>query len=162
MKGKHLMLDLGSGNPDEGEIQPEGYILQDVKPHKNIQLVCDIEDLDRHIKLNQCKKIRISHVLEHFQRVKIVPLLKMIRTLLENEGEIEIHVPNLKWHASLLLQDRDEEAERYAFGGQMDEYDFHKTGFTAVIIYKALTEAGFKIKDITVENSIHVIAIKNG
>lgn len=162
LKGKHLVIDLGSGNPDEGEIQPEGYILQDVKAHKGIQLVCDIEDLGKHIKPGQCKKLRMSHVLEHFPTAKTVPLLKMLHALLEEDGELEVHVPNFRWHASLLLQDQDEDAVKYAFGGQRDEHDFHKTAFTPALIYKALTEAGFKISDVVVEKSIHVLAKKNG
>lgn len=162
MQGEHLMIDLGSGNPEEGENQPYGYILQDIRPHKGIQLVCDIEELNKYIKSGQCKKLRMSHVLEHFPTAKVVPLLKMLSTLLEKDGELEIHVPNFRWHASLLLQDQDEEAVTYAFGGQRDEFDFHKTAFTPALIYKALTESGFSIVNIAVEKSIHVLAKKDG
>lgn len=160
MKGQHLKIDLGSGNPEEGEIQPEGYILQDIQSHKNISLVCDILDLDKHLEKGQCQKIRASHVLEHFPTDQIVPILKVWHSLLEDKGELEIHVPNLRWHTALFLQDRDEEAITYMFGGQRDEYDFHKTGFTPHVLMKKLNEAGFKITECIAENSIHVKAIK--
>jgi len=161
MECEHLLIDLGAGNPDEGEIQEPGYILQDIKPHKNIQLVCDIEELDKHLKPGQCKKFRMSHVLEHFPTDKVVPLLKMLHTLLEKDGQIEVHVPNFKWHASLLLLEQDEDAIKYAFGGQKDEYDFHKTAFTQHVLFKKLNEAGFSIVDFKIDQSIHVLAKKD-
>jgi predicted SAM-dependent methyltransferase len=160
MDGEHLLLDLASGNPSEGEIQPQGYILQDIEPHKGIDLVCDLEELDKHIKQGQCKRIRMSHALEHFPTSHVPVILNMIHGLLEKDGEFEAHCPNLKWHCALILEDRDEEAVNYAFGGQRDKYDFHKTGFTPSILIRRLTEAGFKIVDLNIEHSIHILCIK--
>ena len=160
MLGKHLKLDLGSGNPDEGEFQEEGFILQDIQPHKNITLVCDILDLEKHIKPEQCHHIRMSHVLEHFSTKQIPHILSMIYKLLEPGGFIEIHVPNFQWHADLLQFNRDEEAILYCFGGQKDEFDFHKTAFSRKILESRLIEAGFTIIKIEEEHSLHVIAKK--
>jgi predicted SAM-dependent methyltransferase len=164
MNGEHLLIDLGAGSKEDGEIPTSNpdYILQDIQPLPGIGLVCDIEDLDKHLRPGQVKEFRMSHVLEHFPTAKVVPILKMLYGLLEDKGKLELHVPNLKWHASLLLLDQDEQAMTYMFGGQKDEYDFHKTGYTAVIAYKALTDAGFRIDDVLVEQSIHVIASKHG
>lgn len=160
MNGEHIKLDLGSGNPEEGEIQPAGYVLQDAVAHKNISLVCRIEDLDKHVKKGQCQKIRASHVIEHFPTNEIVPMLRVWHSLLEDNGELEIHTPNLRWHAALFLDDRDEEAINYMFGGQRDDLDFHKTGFTPRVLMIRLNEAGFKIVDCVAENSIHINAVK--
>lgn len=160
MKGEHLLLDLGSGNPAEGENQPEGYLLQDIEPHKGIDLVCDIEELDKYIKEGQCQKIRASHVLEHFPTDHIPKIFKMIHTLLEKDGVLEIHVPNFRWHCALICEDRDEEAVHYAYGGQLDSYDFHKTAFTPRILIQRLTDAGFKIERLEVEHSLHCLAVK--
>ncbi len=160
MDGKHLYIDLGSGDPKDGEFQPEGYILQDIQPLPNVTLVCDIVDLDKHIQPEQCLKIRASHVLEHFPTRKIPELFTMIYRLLEKDGEFEIHVPNFRWHAQLLAEERDDEAVNYCFGGQKDEYDFHKTGFTPKILSRLLTEAGFRIEVLEEEHSLHVSAKK--
>lgn len=161
LEGESLCIDLGSGNPQEGEIQPEGaWILQDIVAHPGVTLVCDIRDLDKHVMIGQCKKIRASHILEHFGTLELPKLFTMFHSLLEKGGELEIHVPNMKWHLALLLEERDEEAVTYLFGGQRDEYDLHKTGFTPMVLYKRLTEAGFKLKKITVEHSIHALATK--
>lgn len=160
MLGSHLKIDLGSGNPDQGEIQPEGYILQDIEPHKGIELVCDIEELDKFIQPGQCKKIRASHVLEHFPTSHIPKIFKMIYSLLEEGGEFEVHVPNFKWHCALILEDKDEEAVNYAYGGQLDKFDFHKTAYTPNILLKRLKEAGFKVVQFEIEHSLHVLACR--
>lgn len=160
MLGEHLLLDVCSGNPEEGEIRPDGYIYQDIESHKGIDLVCDLEELNKYIAKGQCKRIRASHCLEHFPTSHIPTILKMIHGLLEKDGELEIHCPNIKWHCALILEDRDEEAVNYAFGGQRDVYDFHKTGFTPTILIRRLTEAGFKIVDLQIEHSLHCLAVK--
>jgi predicted SAM-dependent methyltransferase len=160
MEGKHLLLDLASGNPSEGEIQPTGYILQDIEPHPGITLVCDLEELDKFVKPGQCKKIRMSHALEHFPTSHTLPILKMIYRLLEDGGEFEVHVPNFQWHCQLLSEGKDEEAVHYCFGGQRDRYDFHKTAFSPTILARALKEAGFKDATMSVEHSIHATAVK--
>lgn len=158
MDGEHLKIDLGSGNPDEGEIQPEGYILQDIEPHKGIELVCDIEKLDRYIKKGQCKRIRASHVLEHFPTSHIKPIFTMIHDLLEKGGEFEIHVPNFGWHCALYCEGRDEEAVHYAFGGQLDSFDYHKTAFTSKLLLEYLRDTNFTVVQLEVEHSLHCLA----
>lgn len=160
MKGKHLLLDLASGNPAEGELQPVGYILQDIEPHPGISLVCDIVDLKKHIKNGQCKRIRASHCLEHFPTRQLPSIFSMIYDLLEPGGDVEVHVPNFRWHAQLISEGRDEEAVNYCFGGQRDKYDFHKTAFTPKILRARLSEAGFIIADLIEEHSLHCISYK--
>lgn len=160
--GEHLKIDLGAGTSTDGEFQAAGYLLQDIQPLPGIGLVCNIEELDKYIREGQCNTIRLSHVLEHFPTAKIPILLKMFHALLEEGGELEVHVPNFRWHASLLLFDQEKEAINYAFGGQKDEFDFHKTGFTPLILYNALVEAGFTVDKakFAIEASIHAIGTK--
>lgn len=160
MLGEHLKLDLGSGNEEEGEFHPKGFILQDIQPHKGIDLVCDILDLEKYIKKGQCKYIRACHILEHFSTNQILNILSILYRLLEKGGILEVHVPNFRWHAQLLDFNRDEEAVKYCFGGQKDQYDFHKTGFTPNILVLRLTEAGFTVEHLEEEYSLHVIAMK--
>jgi predicted SAM-dependent methyltransferase len=102
----------------------------------------------------------MSHVCEHFETSYIPTLFKMVYDFLEPNGQFICHVPNFKWHAALILEDKDEEAVHYAFGGQLDKYDFHKTAFTPVLLFKRLGEAGFRVEKIQVEHSIHCIAVK--
>jgi predicted SAM-dependent methyltransferase len=156
----HMRLDIGSGDPEGGELQPEGYVLNDIEPHKNIDLVCDIRDLDKYVPKGYCSEIRASHILEHFGTNEVVEIIKMIHSLLEEKGKFIIFVPNFKWHMELLMAGNDEQAVYYAFGGQKDKYDYHKTGFTLKILIKDLEENGFKITELFDGTSIECHALK--
>lgn len=140
-----MKLDLGSGNPDQGERQPEGYVLNDVQMHKNIDLVCNILHVRKFVPDGYCSEVRMSHVWEHFTIKEGIDILKICHKLLEPGGKLLIYVPNFRWHADLVVTGNDEMGVHYAFGGQLDKYDQHKTGFTTKIIRKRLEENGFRV-----------------
>lgn len=158
-----IKLDIGAGNPAEGENQANNdYILQDAEPHTGIDIVCDIRDLDKHIEPNFCSEIRASHVLEHFHSKELLSkILPMLKTLLQKDGILNIIVPNFEWHCDLVKQGHDEKAVFYAFGGGLDKYDHHYTGWTPKLAYRWLTEAGFEIVDIYADTCVHIKAKKN-
>lgn len=151
---KGLKLDLGSGNPAQGEVQPQGYVLNDVEPHPNIDLVCDICDVTQYVPDGYCSEIRMSHVFEHFTIKEGIKLLGDIHKMLEVGGMLTIMVPNFRWHAELVITGNDEMGVHYAFGGQLDEFDQHKTAFTPKILKKRLEENGFEVIDIDNNTSI--------
>ena len=66
----------------------------------------------------------------------------------------------MQWHAQLLSEGRDEEAVLYCFGGQLDEYDFHKTGFTPKILKRYLEQAGFSALSIEATTEIMATGYK--
>lgn len=131
-----------------GERQTEGWTHHDVKEMPGIDIVCDIHDLHSFVSDETCEEIAMTHVLEHFPRVETAPLLKMINGFLVPDGKLYIEVPNIEYHADMIKNGADEKAEYYMFGGQLDEYDFHKTGFTYRILFYKLQEAGFTNIDI--------------
>jgi hypothetical protein len=168
-----MKLDIGAGNPEEGENQAgNDYVLQDVAPHKGIDIVCDIRRLDYEListfqkligegRSDVCSEIRASHVLEHFHSKELnTKILPMLKNCLQTGGILNIIVPNFEWHCDLLKQGNDEKAVFYAFGGGLDEYDHHYTGWTPRLAVKWLTEAGFEIDDIYVDTCVHVKAKK--
>lgn len=157
---KNMRLDIGSGNPLDGENQPQGYVLQDVEAYQGIDLVCDILELPKHIEKEYCSEIRASHVIEHFGTNETDMILQLLSGLLKKGGLLNIIVPNFKWHASLALAGEEEQAVYYAFGGQLDEWDFHKTGFTPTILTKALQRNNFKIIKLLPNSSIECLAVK--
>jgi predicted SAM-dependent methyltransferase len=157
---KGMKLDLGSGNPAQGEIQPQGFVLNDIEPHPNIDLVCDIRNVAHFVPKGYCSEVRMSHVLEHFTVAEGVEVIKMVHTLLGDGGKFTIFVPNFRWHCELLLTGQDEMAVHYAFGGQLDEFDQHKTAFTPKILKKRLEENGFKVESIDNNTSISCVATK--
>lgn len=160
LKQSNLKIDLGAGNPNQGEVQAVGYLLQDVEAHSGIDLVCDIRDLNKYLAPESCAVIRASHVLEHFGRTELANVLTMLFNLLRVGGELEIIVPNFRFHAQLLLQGDEETAERYAFGGQLDEWDYHKVGITPKILTKYLDTVGFGIKSMEETSCVIATAIK--
>jgi predicted SAM-dependent methyltransferase len=160
---KGMKLDIGAGNPAEGENQADsGYVLQDAEPHPGITLVCDIRDLDKHLEDNYVGIIRASHVLEHFHSKELTShILPMLYKLLMPGGFLEIIVPNFYWHCTLVMAQHDERAVDMAFGAGKDKYDHHYTGWTPILATKWLTEAEFEIVDIYSADCIHIKAKKN-
>lgn len=128
--------------------QKEGWKHHDVKAYPGIDYVCDIWDIDKQVEKGSCEAIELTHVLEHFSRAEVPELLKLIHSLLAPGGTFYVEVPNFAWHAELVAQGHAEDAEYYCFGGQLDQWDFHKTGFTPTILEKRLSEAGFQNIDI--------------
>lgn len=158
---KNLKIDIGAGDSRDGESSPEGYLRQDVDPNiPGLDIVCNIKDLLRELGNRSCEKIRASHVLEHFGFNEIDDIFLMLYDLLENGGELEVIVPNFAWHAQLVFEGKDEEAIWYAFGGQKDEWDYHKIGFTPKTLLQRLNKAGFLNVKIIDGSSITAIAKK--
>lgn len=159
---KGMKLDIGAGNPAEGENQAgNDFFLQDAEAHPGIDLVCDIRDLDKHIEPNYIGIIRASHVLEHFHSKELTShILPMLHKLIRPGGYLIIIVPNFYWHSTLIMAGHDEKAVFYAFGGGLDKYDHHYTGWTPKLAEKWLTEAGFEIEDLYGVDCIHIKAKK--
>lgn len=159
---KGMKLDIGAGNPSEGENQAgNDYVLQDISAHTGIDIVCDIRDLDKHVESDFCSEIRASHVLEHFHSKELIfHILPMIKRCLQKDGILNIIVPNFEYHCELLKAGQDELAVFYAYGGGLDDWDYHKTGWTPRLAVKWLTDAGFEIVDFKVDTCVHVKAKK--
>lgn len=140
-----------------GTRRVKGYMHHDVVALTGIDFVCDLRDIGLHLANNLCERIEFTHALEHFPTKEIVDILKKVHGLLREGGELYIEVPNFEWHAKLVLNEgRDRDAVYYAFGGQVDEYDFHKTAFTVNILREDLEAAGFK--DVVILNQSSLIA----
>jgi predicted SAM-dependent methyltransferase len=155
--GPGLKIDIGCGTTAEKD-----YLRQDVDPSiPGLDLVCQIEDLEQYIAPASCLTIRASHVMEHFPAKAIPGLFQMIYNLLENEGIFEIIVPSFTYHAQLVDEGEDEKAIHYAFGGQLNEWDFHKTGFTPKTLQKQLEDAGFTVNVLIADTSLTAYAQKN-
>ena len=134
-----------------GDRRLDGFEHHDVRPLNGLNYVCDFYDIDKHAKNGSYEEVQLTHALEHFPTKETQKVLHVLRSLLCDGGKLYIEVPNFAWHASLVASGRDRDAVYYAFGGQLDEYDFHKTGFTQKILEEELAKAGFK--NIQTENS---------
>jgi predicted SAM-dependent methyltransferase len=91
-----------------------------------------------------------SHVLEHFDySQELVAVLKEWNRVLKPGGKLYISVPDLDVLAELILKkDKLDLNQRFhvmrmMFGGQIDEYDYHKVGLNFEFLNNYLIEAGY-------------------
>lgn len=140
--------------------QIKGWKHHDIFPLEGIDYVCDLLEIEKHIAHESCDEIQFTHALEHFPQKDTQKILLLIKSLLKPNGKLYIEVPNFMWHASLLIEGKHREAVYYAFGGQLDEYDFHKTGFTYLILKEELVKAGFRNIEISGSDCLMANCIK--
>lgn len=141
-----------------GDRHVPGFTTHDVQGNQDI--LCDLFDIGKFVEPESCEEIHFTHALEHFPTKMTPQVLDLIYGLLRPEGKLYLEVPNFAWHASLLAKGEDRQAVYYAFGGQLDEWDFHKTAFTPKILTEELEDAGFTITELLPDPSITVWARK--
>lgn len=137
-----------------GDRHIPGFTHHDIQGKQDI--LCDLFDIQDKVPNASCEEIHFTHALEHFPASETQRILGIVMSLLTPRGKLYIEVPNFAWNVSLLAEGRDRDAIYYAFGGQLDEYDLHKTGFTASILRDELVKAGFA--DIKVEDQSSLVA----
>ncbi|MDG2242181.1 MAG: methyltransferase domain-containing protein [Rhodospirillaceae bacterium] len=113
-----------------------------------VNFVGDCSDLSRFPKAS-CAEIYCSHVLEHMSHNnELLQTLRGFHRVLHPNGKLMISVPDLDVLCRLFTKpELDIEQRRFVmrmmFGGQTDDYDFHKTGFNFVLLQETLVAAGF-------------------
>lgn len=123
-----MKLNLGAG-----DIKLGGYINLDIKNGDSIYpLNYEDESID---------VLRASHVLEHFSFRETLKVLLEWNRVLKQDGVIKIAVPDF----NKLLTDYTNHPmfEGYIYGGQIDEYDYHKALFTEGKLTGLLWDTGF-------------------
>ncbi len=156
-----LKINLGSG------LKPlAGFVNVDALPDApGVDMVADISQrlpFDD----GSASLIYAAHILEHFPHGDVPRLLAEWRRVLRDGGQLLIAVPNLDVIARMLTERRGWFTPPHdpwigaIYGGQKDEYDFHKGGFTAVSLAQRLHEAGFG--DVRQESRFHDIGEDDG
>jgi predicted SAM-dependent methyltransferase len=140
-----LRLNLGSGT-----VPLEGFTNVDALPDAP---GVDVEaDLSKPLPFRdgEADLIYAAHVLEHFPTDLVPGLLADWRRVLRPGGQLLVAVPDLEMIARTILEGRPGWFTPphgpwlgAVYGGQKDEYDFHKTGFTAPWLAGLLNDAGF-------------------
>lgn len=139
----------------------EGWLAHDVQPLEGIDIVCDFWELPQWVAEGSIKQMEFTHALEHFPIAKTQDVLRLLHSLLALGGELYIEVPNFYWQAEqILLNPMDRQIIEYAFGGQLNQWDFHYNGFTPWILTDDLQSVGFEILDVQSNSSIEMRARK--
>jgi predicted SAM-dependent methyltransferase len=140
-----LRLNLGSG-----EVALEGFTNVDALPDApNVDVVADLSK-PLPFAEGEADLIYAAHVLEHFPTDVVPLLLADWRRVLRPGGLLLVAVPDLEVIARMLVDERPgwftpphNPWLGAIYGGQKDEYDFHKTGFTGPWLAGLLNDAGF-------------------
>jgi SAM-dependent methyltransferase len=139
-----VKLNLGSG-----ERPLEGFV--NVDALENLPGVDVVADISQRLPFDDgsADLVHASHILEHFSTEDVPRLLHEWRRVLSGGGRLFVAVPDLDVIAHRLVQLRgwftppNNPWLGAIYGGQKDEYDFHKTGFTAPWLAGLLNDAGF-------------------
>jgi predicted SAM-dependent methyltransferase len=156
-----LKVNLGSGD------RPlPGFVNVDVLPTaRGVDVVADISE---HLPFEDrsASVVYASHLLEHFPHAQSVHILREWRRILEPGGQLLVAVPDLLVIAEIMVArpgwftPPNNPWLGAIYGGQKDDWDFHKTGFTEPWLSHLLGLAGFsdvkrvdRFEEIGVEDS---------
>jgi predicted SAM-dependent methyltransferase len=139
-----LKLNLGCGD------RPlPGFVNVDALPTAHgVDVVADISErlpFDD----SSASLVYATHLLEHFPHSRSVDILKEWRRVLEPGGQLLVAVPDLLAIARILISKPGWFTPPHnpwlgvIYGGQKDEWDFHKAGFTEPWLAHVLGLAGF-------------------
>ena len=138
-------LHLGCGN-----VHINNWCNVDVLETGATDLILDIKTLPG-IPDSSVFKIYSCHVLEHFPTNQILKILTRWHEVLQSGGELRISVPDLDSITRIYQKNIDhfntpgnQPWIALIYGGQKDQFDFHKTGFNFCWLSYLLMQAGFR------------------
>ncbi|MHB1682009.1 MAG: class I SAM-dependent methyltransferase [Bacilli bacterium] len=132
-------LEIGPGwTPNEG------YLTLDIRNLPHVDYVLDAAK-PLPFPDGSFSRVLASHVLEHFGHAETRAILKEWGRIVEPDGEIEIHCPDLEWAFRNYADGTISfgVAILNIFGAQEYEFDYHKTGFDQLTLTIYLMDAGF-------------------
>jgi len=149
------VLDLGCGFSDVAAEAFKGaeVVRVDLNPEAEPDVVADARALPE--SLGKFDHILASHLLEHLGRVEIIPALEHWGTFLVPGGSLHVIVPDLEFAAEELTRGKPTPAiaiMMHLYGAQSSEWDFHRWGFTALLLRSALTQAGYIVTELRSNN----------
>jgi SAM-dependent methyltransferase len=147
--GKKLIADLGSG-PITPYMLDEGKTVSfDIREEVKPDVVCDVRRIP--VPDETFDIVHSSHTLEHFGWPHVDKVLKEWGRILKVGGELRLAVPNLRYVAQRLLDDKIIPTDMWVIYGEQDyPKNTHVAGFTPNLL-KSLVEAMGIYDDIQVK-----------
>lgn len=93
---------------------------------------------------NSVDEIYASHVLEHLGHAESRAALREWHRVLKPHGRIRIAVPDIDYILRAYVAGAPVNVGGYLWGGQIDENDYHKTGFDAGLLTALMNHIGFE------------------
>lgn len=132
-----------------GDIRLDGFINVDYLKTKATDIVADVTKLEC-FEDSSARLIYACQVLEHFSHDEVPKILRRWYQVLAPGGMLRISVPDLDKIVKIYMKNwdhfrtgRNSPWIGLIYGGQKDEFDFHKTGFNPYWLKVLLSEAGF-------------------
>lgn len=133
-----------------GPVKLEGWCNVDVFPTTAVDVLDDVRRLSR-FRDGSADEIYACHVLEHFAHAEVPSILRRWREVLRSGGRLRVSVPDLDKIVKLYVDhwghfqtDGNSPWIGLIYGGQLDAFDFHKTGFNFCWLRRLLLDAGFR------------------
>jgi len=151
-----------------GPIHVDGFLNVDAQALRSVDFVCKLEELDRWYPAGNAELIYACHVLEHYATDEVPPLLAVFHRLLAPGGELRLSVPDLDRIVRIYTKNREHFQTPgnspwvgLIYGGQLDRWDFHRTGFNFCWMKYLLERAGFR-EIAEYPHEPHFLGIKDG
>ena len=142
-RGKPIRLHLA------GHEAREGWTLLNAQQRPGVDVIGTVTDLSMFAD-NTVTEAYASHVYEHLGYQKELPTaLREVHRILVPGGLLRVAVPDLEILAKLFVSPQLNLSEKFhiqrmVMGGQIDDYDFHKTAFSFQILGAMLHQNGFE------------------
>jgi len=123
-----------------------GYVHVDALNYAHIDIIADLRNISpAALGLKEpANEIYACHVLEHFGRNEVMDVLQGWTRCLSPGGTIRIAMPDLEAVMAHYSATKDlKSLLGFFYGGQRDQYDFHKMGFTFDTLRLMLESCGF-------------------
>ena len=119
-----------------GRYPLEGYTNVDAMAEE-ADLLCDAWFLEPP---SPVAEVRMDHFLEHVAWGQVPYLLKRVRRWLRPGGLVVVEVPDM---AAIFERGTVGDWQRYVYGSQQHEGEYHRSGWTALTLKLAIERAGF-------------------
>jgi predicted SAM-dependent methyltransferase len=130
-----------------GELRSPGWIVINPKDGAHVDIKGDHRKLAAFPR-GSVRQIYASHVVEHLPPHDLGVAMDLMKSTLEPGGQLMVSVPDLLTLCQLFADPSASSDERFMlmrmmYGGHLDEYDVHHTGFDENGLRGLLEEEGY-------------------